>query len=118
ARGRAGHRGDAVLFGTRRARGERVRRLAARGAPPRARHLRRRARGVVEAGAGGMIDVARRIGSHDVLFVTLDTLRYDAAVRALEAGRTPGLASLLPGGWERRHTPGSFTYAAHHAFFA
>jgi hypothetical protein len=28
------------------------------------------------------------------------------------------LARLLPGGWEERHSPGNFTYAAHHAFFA
>jgi hypothetical protein len=59
------------------------------------------------------------IGSHDLLLVTLDTLRYDVAVACLAAGRTPGLAAVLPdGGWERRHTPASFTYAAHHAFFA
>ncbi|WP_305788652.1 STM4013/SEN3800 family hydrolase [Symbioplanes lichenis] len=59
------------------------------------------------------------IGSHDLLFVTLDTLRYDVAVDCLAAGRTPALARVLPGGrWERRHTPASFTYAAHHAFFA
>src|SRR5215212_9766294 len=59
------------------------------------------------------------VGTHDVLLVTLDTLRYDVAADALAAGRTPNLAALLPGGmWERRHTPGSFTYAAHHAFFA
>jgi hypothetical protein len=59
------------------------------------------------------------IGSHDLLFVTLDTLRYDVAVQCLAGGRTPRLAAALPGGaWERRHTPASFTYAAHHAFFA
>ncbi|GAB2628538.1 membrane protein [Paractinoplanes abujensis] len=59
------------------------------------------------------------IGRHDLLFVTLDTLRYDVAVAELAAGRTPTLARHLPGGrWERRHTPASFTYAAHHAFFA
>lgn len=59
------------------------------------------------------------IGSHDLLFVTLDTLRYDVAARCLASGRTPRLAKVLPGGvWERRHTPASFTYAAHHAFFA
>ncbi len=59
------------------------------------------------------------IGHHDLLFVTLDTLRYDVAAAALEAGRTPQLARVLPGGrWQRRHTPASFTYAAHHAFFA
>ena len=55
----------------------------------------------------------------DVVLVTLDSLRYDVAVRALELGETPNLAALLPpGGWEARHTPGSFTYAAHHAFLA
>ena len=59
------------------------------------------------------------IGSHDLLFVTLDTLRFDVAVDCLARGRTPQLAKVLPGGvWERRHTPASFTYAAHHAFFA
>lgn len=66
-----------------------------------------------------MIDARSLIGTHDVLFVTLDTLRYDVAVDALAAGLTPRIAAVLPGGaWERRHTPGSFTYAAHHAFFA
>lgn len=59
------------------------------------------------------------IGSHDLLFVTLDTLRYDVAAQCLVDGLTPCLAKVLPGGmWERRHTPASFTYAAHHAFFA
>jgi len=59
------------------------------------------------------------IGSHDILFITLDTLRYDVAEKCLLAGKTPNLAQLLPGGrWECRHTPASFTYAAHQAFFA
>ncbi|MBT0772812.1 STM4013/SEN3800 family hydrolase [Kineosporia sp. J2-2] len=59
------------------------------------------------------------IGSHDVLLVTLDTLRYDVAVERLEQGRTPHLARVLPGGaWQKRHSPASFTYAAHQAFFA
>ena len=71
------------------------------------------------AGGPAMIDVAALIGTHDVLLVTLDTLRYDVARDALAAGRTPNLAAVLPGGaWEERHSPGSFTYAAHHAFFA
>jgi hypothetical protein len=65
------------------------------------------------------LDARAMVGTHDVLFVTLDTLRYDVARDALECGRTPNLGAVLPGGaWERRHTPGSFTYAAHHAFFA
>ncbi|WP_045748089.1 STM4013/SEN3800 family hydrolase [Actinoplanes rectilineatus] len=59
------------------------------------------------------------IGSHDLLFVTLDTLRWDIAESCLATGRTPTLASVLPGGvWQRRHSPATFTYAAHHAFFA
>ncbi|MFF8812433.1 STM4013/SEN3800 family hydrolase [Streptomyces pactum] len=53
-----------------------------------------------------------------ILFVTLDSLRWDVAQSALAEGLTPGLAGLLPtGGWERRHTPGSFTLPAHMAFF-
>ncbi|MEV0732112.1 STM4013/SEN3800 family hydrolase [Polymorphospora sp. NPDC050346] len=59
------------------------------------------------------------VGSHDLLFVTLDTLRYDVAAELVAAGRTPALARALPGGrWQRRHSPASFTYAAHQAFFA
>jgi hypothetical protein len=66
-----------------------------------------------------MLSAAPLIGTHDVLLITLDTLRYDVAESALAHGRTPNLARLLPGGhWERRHAPGSFTYAAHTAIFA
>ena len=66
-----------------------------------------------------MINARELIGRTDVLFVTLDTLRYDVAREALDEGRTPNLACVLPpSGWEERHTPASFTYAAHHSFFA
>src|SRR5260221_6524816 len=66
-----------------------------------------------------MIHARDLVGSHDIVFITLDTLRYDVAVEMLAAGLTPTLASILPtAGWEERHSPGSFTYAAHHAFFA
>jgi hypothetical protein len=59
------------------------------------------------------------IGSKDVLFITFDSLRFDVASTALERGLTPVLQSVLPSsGWELRHTPATFTYAAHHAFFA
>jgi hypothetical protein len=65
-----------------------------------------------------MIDMHQVVGRADVLFVTLDCLRFDVACRALEEGLTPNLARLLPaGGWERRETPGTFTLAAHQAFF-
>jgi len=59
------------------------------------------------------------IGNADILFITLDTLRYDAAQSAWKSGQLKTLAPYLgQRGWEKRHTPGSFTYAAHHAFFA
>ena len=58
------------------------------------------------------------VGHTDIAFVVLDSLRYDVATKEFNAGRTPNLAKLLPQGWEKRHSPGSFTYAAHSAFFA
>jgi hypothetical protein len=59
------------------------------------------------------------VGRDDLLLVTLDTLRYDVAQATWRDGATPNLAKRLPAtGWERRHTPGTFTYAAHAAFFA
>ena len=66
-----------------------------------------------------MLPAASLIGTHDVLLITLDTLRYDVAAQALADGLTPNLARWLPGGaWELRHSPGNFTYAAHTAIFA
>ncbi len=63
------------------------------------------------------MNAAELLGTHDVLFVVLDTLRYDVAIEELSLGRTPTLANLV-GQWEERHTPASFTLPAHHAFFA
>lgn len=59
------------------------------------------------------------VGTQDIVFVTLDTLRYDVAQDQWAAGHTPHLGAHLGArGWEKRHSPGSFTYAAHQAFFA
>ncbi len=59
------------------------------------------------------------IGTHDIVFLTFDTLRYDVAQQLWQTGRIPNLAKRLPAeGWEMRHSPGSFTYASHQAFFA
>src|SRR5690606_32804386 len=64
-------------------------------------------------------DMQTLIPGHDVVLITLDTLRFDAAQEEFHAGRLPVLARhLAPTGFECRHTPASFTYAAHHAFFA
>jgi hypothetical protein len=65
------------------------------------------------------LDMNKVVGAHDILFMTLDTLRYDVAQQCWASGLTPNLAALLPEtGWEKRHSPGNFTYAAHQAFFA
>ncbi len=64
------------------------------------------------------LDMKRVVGTRDIVWITLDTLRYDVAERARVEGKTPFLASVLRGPWEQRHTSGSFTYAAHQAFFA
>lgn len=66
---------------------------------------------------GGGPRLADLIGVGDVLMVTLDTLRHDVAADLAARGRTPNLLRAT-GGWQRRHSPGSFTYAAHQAFFA
>lgn len=63
-------------------------------------------------------ELAEKIGEIDLLMITFDSLRFDVAERAWREGKTSFLRQLLPAGWEARHTPGSFTYAAHAAFFA
>lgn len=57
------------------------------------------------------------IGTSDLLLITFDALRFDVAEQAMAAGQTPFLSELIRQ-WEPRHSPGSFTYAAHAAFFA
>lgn len=64
-------------------------------------------------------DMNQIMAASDLLMITLDTLRFDAAQAAWEAGELTYLAPYLGDrGWQPRHTPASFTYAAHHAFFA
>lgn len=65
-----------------------------------------------------MLNLNCRVGAADLLLATFDALRYDVAAECHRAGRTPFLAGLAPQGWEERHSPGSFTYAAHAAIFA
>ncbi|MES2788879.1 MAG: STM4013/SEN3800 family hydrolase [Planctomycetota bacterium] len=54
----------------------------------------------------------------DILMITFDALRFDVAESTWQKNRTPFLRDLIPQGWEPRHSPGSFTYAAHAALFA
>jgi hypothetical protein len=53
-----------------------------------------------------------------ILFVTLDSLRYDVAAGLFSEARTPNFQQVCATGWQKCHSPGNFTYAAHHAFFA
>ena len=62
------------------------------------------------------VDMNRGVGSCDILFVCLDTLRYDVAVQEEKAGSTPVLNRY--GLWEKCQAPGNFTYPSHHAMFA
>jgi len=57
------------------------------------------------------------VGAVDVCFLCFDSLRFDVAERCHSEGLTPNLSALLPGGWEKRDTPGNFTFPAHQAFF-
>lgn len=59
------------------------------------------------------------IGQSNILFMVLDSLRYDVAQKAFLQGNLPNFQKYLPHtGWEKRYAPGSFTYPSHKAFFA
>jgi hypothetical protein len=73
---------------------------------------------VTAAVAPGSVDMNQVVGTHDLLFLVLDALRFDVAQRCLEEGRLPTLAPLVGDAWERRQSPGNFTFPAHQAFFA
>lgn len=62
------------------------------------------------------IDMTKVVGKKDILFICLDTLRYDVAVQEEAAGTTPVLNQYGP--WEKCQAPGNFTYPSHHAMFA
>ena len=58
------------------------------------------------------------VGTHDLIWIVLDSVRFDVAQRAHERGETPNLSSLIPRGWECRHSPGTFTLPSHSAMFS
>lgn len=62
------------------------------------------------------VDMTQVVGTSDILFVCLDTLRYDVAVQEEASGSTPVLSQY--GSWQKRQAPGNFTYPSHHAMFA
>lgn len=62
------------------------------------------------------IDMNQIVGSHDILFICLDTLRYDVAYKEQEENGTPILNQY--GSWRKCQAPGNFTYPSHQAMFA
>lgn len=65
-----------------------------------------------------VINMNEIVKNAHVLFVTLDSLRYDVADELFRKDQTPVFRQYCPAGWQLGHSPGNFTYAAHHAFFA
>ncbi len=65
-----------------------------------------------------MLNMHNIVGHRDILFITLDTLRFDVAEQELQSGNLPTFEKYLEQGWEQRHAPGSFTYPSHQAMFA
>ncbi len=61
------------------------------------------------------IDMNEVVGKMDILFVCIDALRYDVAVKEEADGGTSNINKY--GKWEKRHAPGNFTYPSHHAMF-
>lgn len=62
------------------------------------------------------VNMSEIVGSHDILFICLDTLRYDVAKEEEMKGGTPILNRY--GAWQKCHAPGNFTYPSHMAMFA
>lgn len=56
--------------------------------------------------------------SMNILFITLDSLRFDVADDAFHHNLLPNCKKYFPEGWQKCHSSGTFTYAAHQAFFA
>jgi hypothetical protein len=64
------------------------------------------------------LDMNHLVGKVNVLWITLDSLRYDTAQQALYRGKTPFFQKFLPQGtWEKREAPGTFTLPSHTAYF-
>ncbi len=65
------------------------------------------------------MNVKNAIPTADLIFISLDSLRFDTAQQLFLEGKLPNFTKWLPkSGWEERYTPASFTFPAHHAFFS
>ena len=61
-------------------------------------------------------DMNEIVGTCHVLFVCIDSLRYDVAKAEQDRGTTPVLNRY--GAWRKCQAPGNFTYPSHQAMFA
>lgn len=55
------------------------------------------------------------VGNNDILFICLDTLRYDVAKQEEDLGNTPNISKY--GKWIKCHAPGNYTFPSHAAMF-
>ena len=62
------------------------------------------------------VDMNQIVGSHHILFLCLDALRYDVAKEEEQRGNTPILNQF--GEWQKCQAVGNFTYPAHQGMFA
>jgi len=62
------------------------------------------------------INMEEIAGSHHILFICIDALRYDVAYEEEKNGGTPVLNKY--GKWRKCQAPGNFTYPSHQAMFA
>lgn len=62
------------------------------------------------------VDMHQVVGTHNIVMICLDTLRWDAARDEEAAGTTAVLNRHAP--WTECFAPGDFTWPAHHAIFA
>lgn len=63
-----------------------------------------------------IMDMNKIVGAYNILFVCIDSLRYDVAEEEQNRGGTPVLNRY--GRWRRCEAPGNFTYPSHQAMFA
>lgn len=61
------------------------------------------------------VNMNKIVNTHDILFVCLDTLRYDIAFQEQEKNNTPNLNKY--GKWQKCHAHGSYTFPSHMAMF-
>lgn len=55
------------------------------------------------------------VGNNDILFICLDTLRYDVAKQEEDLENTPNISKY--GKWIKCHAPGNYTFPSHAAMF-